>query len=85
MCTTSLPSNCGGQKIASDSLLLEFEMAVRQHVYSGNEIQVLSKSNKFSKPLSHLSSLPLLYTLLITEYLQENSIKELTWVTEIKI
>jgi hypothetical protein len=62
--------------MASDSLLLEFEMAVSQYVYAGNEIQVLSKSSKCSKPLSHLSSFPLFCTRVITEYLQENVIKE---------
>lgn len=39
----------------SDSLELKLQMVMSHHVDSGNQNQVLCKSNKCSLPLSHLS------------------------------
>lgn len=51
-----MPGTWKGQKRTLDLLELEVEIIMNQHVSSGDQIQGLFKSIKYSKHLSHLSS-----------------------------
>ena len=55
VCAQRYTVDSGGQMMAL-VLELNLQMVVSHHVGSGNQIQVLCKSNKCSYPPSHLSS-----------------------------
>jgi hypothetical protein len=55
-CMSVYHGACRGQNKVSDILELELQMVVSHHVGAEAQTQVLYKSNKCSKLLSHLSS-----------------------------
>lgn len=54
MCTICMPGAHRSHKQALDPMELELGMVWSHHVSPGDQIQVLCKSSKRSKPLSHL-------------------------------